>query len=340
MYTRHALRIAAALCVVLGGAVVSAEDIPGYAEAYPAQLDPFTGNWQGEWYGGDEKDPLLSAQVVPLGKNKYRVTMTNLLDARCPALYTVEAVAVGDRLEFRDANLFGAISGSEFSGGKATKSDRFRLSRIEPASPTLGAPPPADAVVLFDGTNLDAFSKPRGWVITPEGTLLVTPKSPDVLTAEKFASIQLHLEFRLPYRPEKRGQDRGNSGIFLQNNFEIQILDSFGLDGTYDECGAVYKIAAPRANLCRPPLQWQTFDITYRAPRFDAQGQLAALGTVSVLHNGVPIHSGQDLLWPTSGGGNKRTKPHPSQPLPIRIQEHGDFMEFRNIWLVNLDDGR
>lgn len=323
--------------IALGAAIrVWAADIPGHSDAYPAQIDPFTGNWRGEWIEGDEKDPLLAAQIVPLGKDKYRITLVKLLDVRCPALHTAEVTATGGRFEFRNESLFGAIENGEFTGGKVKEDDRFRLERVELDSPTLGDPPAPDAVVLFDGTNLDAFRDPKGWVITPDGTLLVTPKSPDVSTIARFADVQLHLEFRLPYRPDKRGQDRGNSGIFLQNTYEIQILDSFGLEGTYDECGAVYKIAAPRVNACRPPLQWQSFDITYRAPRFDAQGKLAELGTVSVLQNGVPIHTDQELLWPTSGGGNKRAKPHPDKPQPIRIQEHGDFMEFRNIWLVEL----
>jgi hypothetical protein len=332
--------MACTLLVVLNVFNVSAEDIPGYAEAYPAQLDPFTGNWRGEWTKGDEKDPWLAAQIVPLGKSKYRITLMNLLDARCPKLHTTEATADGDRLTFRNDTLFGAIAGGEFTGGKVKEEDRFRLSRIELESPTLGEPPPNGAVVLFDGSSVDAFWKPRGWVITPDHTLLVTPKSPDVSTKEKFSSVQLHLEFRLPYRPEKRGQDRGNSGVFLQNHYEVQILDSFGLDGLYDECGAIYKIAAPRVNACRPPLQWQTYDITYHAPRFDARDNLVALGRMSVLQNGVPVHTDQQLLWPTSGGGNKRRKAHPDSPERIRFQEHGDFMEYRNIWLVELRDDR
>jgi hypothetical protein len=318
--------------------IAFAQAIDGYDEAYPESLDPFTGNWEGEWYAGDEKDPVLAAQVVPLGRDAYRITLTNLLDVRCPPLFTTEATANGGRLEFADDAVFGLIADGELTGGKVQEDDRFRLHRVDRASPTLGAPPPPNATVLFDGSNLDAFRNARGWVVTPQGTMLVTPKSPDISTNGRFAGVQLHLEFRLPYRPEKRGQDRGNSGVFLQNAYEIQILDSFGLEGHYDECGAVYKIAAPRANLCRPPLQWQTFDITYRAPRFDAQGDLAERGRVSVFHNGIPIHIDQDLLWPTSGGGNKRTKSHPKEAAPIRIQEHGDFMEFRNIWLVDLRD--
>jgi hypothetical protein len=329
----------AALLALCGAVTAPAEDVPGYSEAYPALLDPFTGNWEGKWTEGDEKDPALAAQIVPLGKDKYRITLVNLLDVRCPALHTTEVTATGGRLEFRNDALFGTIADGVFAGGKVKDENRFRLERVERASATLGMPPPPNAVVLFDGSSLDRFRNPKGWVITPEGTLLVTPKSPDVSTNDRFADVQLHLEFRMPYRPDKRGQDRGNSGVFLQNTYEIQILDSFGLDGLYDECGAVYKIAAPRANVCRPPLQWQTYDITYHAPRFDAQGKLAELGRVSVLQNDIPIHTEQQLLWPTSGGGNKRTKPHPDKPQPIRIQEHGDFMEFRNIWLVEIPRG-
>lgn len=324
--------------VLLGsGLSVSTPADDAYDDAYPAELDPFTGNWEGEWYAGDEKDPVLAAQIVPLGRDRFRITLTNLLDVRCPPIHTTEVAASGGRIDFRNETMFGSVENGVFTGGKVKEEDRFRLRRVRRASPTLGEPPPPGAVVLFDGTNLDRFRSARGWVVTPQGTMLVTPKSPDISTVDKFSDIQLHLEFRLPYRPEKRGQDRGNSGVFLQNTYEIQILDSFGLAGYYDECGAVYKIAAPRANVCRPPLEWQTYDITYRAPRFDAAGKLAELGAVTVLHNGIPIHTNQELLWPTSGGGNKRTKPHPSGPEPIRLQEHNDYLEFRNIWLVELD---
>lgn len=319
--------------------VAHAEPIQGFSEAYPPALDPFTGNYEGESTEGDEKELWLAAQIVPLGKDLYRITLTNLLDVRCPKIHSVEVPAQGDTLEFKNDTLYGAVNAGQFEGGKTReKEDKFRLRKVERPSPNLGAPPPANATVLFDGTNLDAFRKTKGWVISPDRTLVVTPGAPDTFTAGKFTDVQLHLEFRLPYRPAKRGQDRGNSGVSLQNAYEVQILDSFGLEGTYDECAAVYKIAAPRVNVCRPPLQWQSYDITFHAPRFDGDGKLAQLGRITVYHNGALVHDDQELPWRTSGGRDKRDKPHPNGPEPIKFQEHGDFMEFRNIWLVDLQN--
>jgi hypothetical protein len=152
--------------------------------------------------------------------------------------------------------------------------------------------------------------------------------------------VQLHLEFRLPYRPAMRGQDRGNSGVHLQSAYEVQILDSFGLEGVYNECGSLYKIAAPKVNVCSPPLQWQTFDITYTGPRYTKKGEMKSLGKITVYHNGVLVHHELELPWRTGGGAlhkNRHPENHPKQAQSIKLQEHEDYAEFRNIWLVDLE---
>jgi hypothetical protein len=152
--------------------------------------------------------------------------------------------------------------------------------------------------------------------------------------------VQLHLEFRLPYRPERRGQDRGNSGVHLQSAYEVQILDSFGLEGVYNECGSLYKIAAPKVNVCSPPLQWQSYDITYIGPRYSKKGKMESLGRMTVYHNGVLVHYEVELPWRTGGGplhNARHLENHPKQPRNIKLQEHGDYAEFRNIWLVDLE---
>jgi len=312
------------------------DDGTGYYDAFPPNGDPFMGNYRGEWFEGDEKDPWLAAQVIAMAGSRYRITLQNLLDVRCPPIHSVEAVALDGVLRFETEDFFGVIRGDLFEGGRTDGSGSFRLERIRLGSSTAGLEPPANAIVLFDGTHLDAWRDAKGWDISPEGTMLVSPGGADIRTADRYGSVRLHVEFRLPYRPDEAGQDRGNSGVFLHNAYEVQILDSFGLDGYYNECGAIYKIAAPAVNVCRPPLEWQTFDITYQAPTF-REGELDRYGHMTVYHNGVLVHHEQSLPWLTSGDGDKRQKRHPQQPAPIRLQEHGDFVEFRNIWLVPLD---
>lgn len=330
------LAIQVAVLMPLSTSCARADGTDGYEDAFPKAGDPFMGNYEGEWYDHDEKDALIAAQILGLGENRYRITLQNLLDVRCPPIHSVEAVARDGKLTFSGDHLYGTVANERFEGGKTDKSGFFRLTRVKRSSTTLGAQPPDDAIVLFDGSDLGMWRDANGWSISSEGTMLISPGGADIRTADRYASVQLHLEFRLPYRPDRRGQDRGNSGVFLQNAFEVQILDSFGLEGYYNECGAVYKIAAPAVNVCRPPLEWQTYDITYRAPTFRG-GELDEYGTMTVYHNGVLVHSNQSLPWLTSGGENKRQKKHPQQPAPIRLQEHGDYIEFRNIWLVELD---
>ncbi len=143
----------------------------------------------------------------------------------------------------------------------------------------------------------------------------------------------MHIEFRLPLEPENTGQGRGNSGVFL-GAFEVQVLDSYGLPGYYNECGALYKLAAPKVNMCAPPLQWQTFDIDFTAARFDGNGELAANPRITVEHNGVTIHDDQEIHHQTSNSQTGKTKPFKSGPGAIHMQHHGHQVAYRNIWVV------
>jgi len=140
--------------------------------------------------------------------------------------------------------------------------------------------------------------------------------------------------------PSARGQQRGNSGVFFQSTYEVQILDSYGLEGYYNECGALYKVAAPKVNACAPPLQWQTYDIIYRAPRHDANGKLVEFPRMTVRHNGVLIHNDQEMPWRTDWKEEGRLKPAPTEPGNIKMQAHGNYVQFRNIWAVDLADTR
>jgi hypothetical protein len=139
----------------------------------------------------------------------------------------------------------------------------------------------------------------------------------------------LHLEFRLSYMPTAFGQARSNSGVYLDDCYEIQVLDSFGLEGRNNECGGFYSIKEPDVNMCLPPLVWQTYDFDFSGPKFDAAGKKTANARITVLHNGVPIHANIELPKDTPG----RKKEGPG-PRPIHLQGHGCHVQYRNIWLV------
>lgn len=153
------------------------------------------------------------------------------------------------------------------------------------------------------------------------------------MSRERFTDFQLHLEFKVPYMPNARGQGRGNSGVFLQGRYEIQVLDSFGKEEPgRGDCGAVYNKAAPLLNACKRPLQWQTYDITFRAPRFDSEGKKTENARVSVFQNGICIQNNQEIDGPTWGNTFGDLK----DPGPIVLQDHGNAVEYRNIWVIKL----
>jgi hypothetical protein len=194
------------------------------------------------------------------------------------------------------------------------------LKRVERKSPTLDAPPPENAIVLFSKSKTDGFANVK---VTADGLL-----QPGVTSQQKLGSGTLHLEFRVPYQPQDRGQGRGNSGCYVQGRYEVQILDSFGLDSKDNDCGGIYSVSAPALNMSYPPLAWQTYDIDFVAARYDAQGQLIAAPRITVRHNGVVIHRDVELKKVTPGG----VEADGPGPGPLHLQDHGNPVRFRNIW--------
>ncbi|MFP4501809.1 MAG: DUF1080 domain-containing protein [Candidatus Hydrogenedentota bacterium] len=178
----------------------------------------------------------------------------------------------------------------------------------------------------------NAEPAPCRWKLLENGAMEVHQGG--IISKEVFGDHKLHVEFRTPLMPDKRGQERGNSGVYLQGRYEVQVLDSYGLEGVDNECGGIYKVASPRVNMCAPPLQWQTYDITFRAPRFDEDGGKSADATLTVHHNGVLIHEDVAVPKPTAAhvGGDIR------DPGPLHLQDHGNPVWFRNIWAVPLDN--
>jgi hypothetical protein len=201
-----------------------------------------------------------------------------------------------------------------------------------------GAAPPSRAVVLFDGTNLNQWVKTDGksdpgWNLVAGSAMQVAPKAGSIMTRQKFAGhFRLHVEFRVPYMPTASGQARGNSGVYLQGRYEVQVLDSYGLDSKENDCGAIYEVARPKVNACKAPTVWQTFDIDFHAPQF-TDGKKTEPARITVVHNGVLIHD--DVAIPVdntrSGLGGDT-----AQPGPIMLQDHGNPVQYRNLWLLPL----
>lgn len=200
--------------------------------------------------------------------------------------------------------------------------------------------PPADAIVLFDGKTTNGWESVEGgkaqWIVA-NGALTVAPGTGDIRTQQKFGDVQLHIEWRTPQLPpEKKGQDRGNSGVFLQELYEVQVLDTLD-NRTYSngQAGAIYKQHIPLVNAARPAGEWQSYDIVFIAPRFEADGTLQSPARLTVFLNGVLIHHDVPLKGGTTYIGEPKYEAH--EDGSIRLQDHGHLVSFRNIWVRKLD---
>ncbi|TWT61358.1 family 16 glycoside hydrolase [Rubinisphaera italica] len=201
--------------------------------------------------------------------------------------------------------------------------------KVNRKSPTMGAKPPTSAVVMFDGTqeSVEKHWKP-GARLTDDGLLMEGLTSVDT-----FGDCSIHIEFRLPFMPNARGQGRANSGIYVQGRYECQMLDSFGLEGKHNECGGIYTTKDPDLNMCYPPLSWQTYDIDIRSARFDDAGQKTENARITVRLNGVIVQNDVELPKPTPGAQIKED----SSPGPLHLQNHGNPVRYRNIWVQPRD---
>jgi hypothetical protein len=211
----------------------------------------------------------------------------------------------------------------------------FKAAKAEDLKDAPGTPPPSGAVVLFDGKDVSKWEKRNGgevkWALRPNGAMEGVKGHGDIVTKEKFGgAFKLHVEFRIPYEPGGAGQGRGNSGVYVQGRYEVQVLDSYGLQSKNNDCAAIYEVAAPTANVCKAPTVWQSYDILFTAPRFE-NGKKTEPARMTVYHNGVKVHD--DVRIPVdntrAGAGGD-----PATPGPILLQDHGHPVQYRNIWLL------
>ncbi|MCM8527523.1 MAG: DUF1080 domain-containing protein [Lentisphaeraceae bacterium] len=200
------------------------------------------------------------------------------------------------------------------------------LKKVVRKSPTLGKKAPDGALVLFDGSNKDAFQGGR----LDEVTKFLNTDGKDIKTKEKFSNYKMHIEFMLPFRPDARGQGRGNSGFYQIDHYEVQVLDSFGLEGENNECGGVYTKAKPLVNMCYPPLTWQTYDVDFTNAVVDENGKVVKHAKMTVMHNGIVIHDNLEIVGKTGGS---RGEPI-GTPGPMKFQGHGNPVQYRNIWII------
>jgi len=278
---------------------------------------------QGEYEGQIGEKQKIGVHVIALGDGKFDAVV---YQGGLPGAGWTGKTRV--KLSGGTNDGVTALSGTNFKGqikdgtfsGTAEEDVAFSAKKVERTSPTLGARPPEGAIVLFDGSNVDAWQNGK---LTEEKLLGVGTR-----TKQKFQDFTLHLEFRTPFMPKSRGQGRGNSGMYLVDQYECQVLDSFGLNGEDNECGGIYKNAKPLVNMCFPPLSWQTYDVEFTAAKFDAEGKKTADAVTTIKHNGVIIHD-KLALQKTPGGGQNEEKPG-----SLFLQDHGDPVAYRNIWIV------
>ncbi|HXE55226.1 MAG TPA: DUF1080 domain-containing protein [Tepidisphaeraceae bacterium] len=328
MKTVH-LACCAALVVIFGSAISGAQSNP-YPEARPGPVyvDPNNAGpdfvTQGEYVTEGSASQKYGAQVVALGEGKFQVV---LLPGGLPGAGSdgkdrieLQAGRNGSAVTIEPANGYeGSIENGTLTLKKS--GDTISLHKTIRHSPREGAKAPAGATVLFDCTNTDAWKDGK----MDDRHLLEWGTK----TKQKYQDFTLHVEYMLSFMPNARDQARSNSGIYMQDRYEVQILDTFGHPPEFNGIGSLYRQHAPSVNMCYPPLQWQTYDIEFHAAKFDENGKKIKNASVTVNHNGVIVQDHYSITAKTGAG--KKEGPEAG---PIQLQGHHDPVFFRNVWVI------
>ncbi len=309
--------------------------------------------FQGEYVGGMQRDKKLGCQIIALGKGEFQAVCYpgglpgDGWDGSNKSL--LEGKLEGDIATFKSATgkrKYLAQSPAEFSATAAfppkghkeytailkdgvfevkTEEGVYPCKKVERKSPTLGMKAPEGAVVLFDGSDTAQWNGGR----IDKATGCLNTDGNDLQSKKKFQNYTVHAEFLLPYCPNARSQGRGNSGFYMVHHYEVQILDSFGLEGKDNECGGVYTKVTPKLNMCLPPLAWQTYDIDFTCAEVK-DGKKIAPARITAKLNGVVIHDNAAIAGVTGGSRNEPE----GTPGPFILQGHGNPLQFKNIWVV------
>ncbi len=308
---------------------------PAFTDAAAAGPEyAIQGEYVGDVTAADGTKRKLAVQVVALGSSAYKaVFLTGGLPNE--GWDGAARLEVKGRTVERKTSFDGEYKGSTEKGdvlvGETAKGEKFELKKVFRSSPTMGMKPPDGAVMLFDGTDtglLDRCAiddrKLLRALVPVGGTSGYGPA-----TKKKYQDFSMHIEFLIPFVPEGTIGERGNSGVYMQERYEIQIIDSFGSPLDPHECGGIYRQTAELINMTFPPLSWQTYEIDFHAAQFDADGKKTQNATVSVTHNGVRVHANAEITNKTGAG-----KPEGPEPMSVMLQSHGYPVLFRNWWIV------
>lgn len=309
---------------------------------------------QGEYLGSNAAGEKLGCQIIALGKGafqavvlpgglpgagwdgKSKILMEGVLEGDGATFKPASGkrkYLAGNPLEFSATQKFPPAGHKDFTAsvkdgvltGKTDEGKSFELKKTVRTSPTIGAKAPEGAVILFDGTDTAEWQGGR----LDKVTKLLNTDGGDVKSKKKFQNYTVHAEFFLPYRPDARGQGRGNSGFYQVHHYEVQVLDSFGLEGENNECSGIYTKAKPSVNMCLPPMTWQTYDIDF-TNAVQENGKKVKPAEITVKLNGVVVHDNVKISGPTGG---HRMEPE-GTPGAFILQGHGNPLQFRNIWVV------
>lgn len=333
------LIVALTLTSVLGGITQGAEKKAAPAKKTeakkPADVDKYTGEYTGNLVVDSKKGDGL-AQVIAEKDGQYRAVLMRGLwkTAPDPKQIRIELVGKADaagNIALEGEGWKGSLVGRKTLTAKSDKGS-FEGKWTVRKSPTLGAKPPKGAVVVqaFEcgkKPSLDGWNN-KSWTALACGAMRVGKGSN--FTVAKFGSAKIHIEFRCPYEPHRRGQGRGNSGVYVQKRYEVQVLDSFGLKSRRGDAGSIYGVATTKINASLPPLQWQTYDIEFKNAVVGADGKVKTPPMMSVVHNGIQVHKDQVLPDKTRAAAASGVTPKDS----IMLQDHGNKVEYRNVWVV------
>lgn len=342
-----------AACLLPLTALIGAASGPEWtdvSEADKTLMGDYVGEWTNPESGYQKINPRLCAQIINVDVGRYHLKFTQDHNLRAEVYFSGDAVLKGKAIVAKQDGWDIRVTESGLTGkGKIGDNvESFSLKRVKLGSPTMGAKVPKGAIVLFGKGNLKEWQHDDGreatWTVLDDGVVEINPKKyhkdadppigGSIETKRAFGAVRYHMEFRYPVEPGKSGQGRGNSGLFF-HGYEAQILNSYGLEGLWNELGGLYKMSPPKVNAARPPMEWQTYDINFTPAVYEG-GKVKESPRITVRLNGIVVQKNEELRHQTAHVQADRVKPAPDGPRPISLQDHSNRIQFRNTWVKEL----